>query len=77
MRAKLAKQLRNKSNEFHTDLNPSVHKEFPIVNKQFFTEKRPIIFEERACKPGYQENKEAAEVMFVLVHGLGACRLDM
>jgi hypothetical protein len=58
-------------------MNHSAHQEFPILNQVFFSPSRPILFEDRACRPGYIEGEAPSEVIVFLVHGLGACRMDM
>ena len=72
----MASQLRNKNKEFEED-HPCINKDFPIINKAFFSCNRPIIFEEKATKADEVEGKGDVDLMIVLVHGLGACRLDM
>ncbi len=44
LRSKLADQLRNRNNELNQDLNPNPNTEFPVLNENFFTNKRPIFF---------------------------------
>ena len=76
MRQKLASQLRNQHKQFEEE-HPCINSDFSIMNKAFFSENRPIIFEEKATKSEKSEEKAEVDLMIFLVHGLGACRLDM
>ena len=50
------------------------------MNEKYFTRERPIFFEE-SVSPGEKFKCEAGKpydfMLIFLVHGLGACRLDM
>jgi hypothetical protein len=50
MRTKLAYQLRNQDKEFFKDLQTADTDVFPVVNESFFSNLRPIFFEELASK---------------------------
>jgi hypothetical protein len=47
------------------------------MNESFFTNQRPIFFEEKAVRPSFNEEPLLSEILVILVHGLGACRMDM
>lgn len=70
MRVKLAHQLRNQDKYLFRDLAPQHH----LVDQTFFSPERPIFFEERA---GEEHTVRPNEVLVIMVHGLGACFLDM
>lgn len=74
-RNRLADKLRSQNKEDDVDLpNSDLLK---IINENFFTITRPIFFEEKAERQLSELSNEPEELLVVLVHGLGACRLDM
>ena len=76
MRNKLAYQLRNQDKSFFRDFKIEDVNVFPILDDSFFSNERPIFFEEHSSVSG-QKVKAPSEVLVIMVHGLGACRLDM
>lgn len=51
---------------------------FPVLNDSFFSNLRPIFFEETAkSNESLKKTVEPLELLVIMVHGLGACRLDM
>ena len=36
-----------------------------------------MFFEEKACRSAHLEEPLSEEILVILVHGLGACRMDM
>jgi vacuolar-type H+-ATPase subunit H len=49
-----------------------------VANEGFLSRTRPVFFEEQATRSQREiEDESAEEIFVVLVHGLGACRLDM
>ena len=77
MRCKLARQLRSQDKSFFKDLKIMMENMFPVINDNFFTSQRPIFFEESAKRDQNQVIEAPKEILLFLVHGLGACRLDM
>jgi pimeloyl-ACP methyl ester carboxylesterase len=76
LRNQLAHQLRSQQKDYFSDLHPTAP--LPqIANQAFFSSLRPIIFEERAASLKAGEEVVPSEILVFLVHGLGACRLDM
>lgn len=76
LRNQLAHQLRSQDKEYFSDLHPTAHLPH-IANLAFFSSIRPIFFEERAVSPKAVQEEPPSEILVFLVHGLGACRLDM
>ena len=72
----LAHKLRNPANLEHEE--EEMEELLKVTNKAFFSNTRPVFFEEKATKGGLEAAENSAEeVLIILVHGLGACRLDM
>ena len=53
IRGKLAYQLRHQHHQYDKEVRDREVDLFPVINSTFFSETRPIFFEEKAVKEGY------------------------
>ena len=77
MRSKLAYQLRNQDKTYFKDMKSSENNAFTVLDDDFFTPERPIFFEEKHTAENGKNIAVPKEILIIMVHGLGACRLDM
>lgn len=73
-RNKMALQIRSQAKE-----NEKYANEFRFYNSEFFAGCGPVLFQETVPREIKLEERpnDGSKYLIVLVHGLGACRIDM